>query len=238
MPTQDELNVLGIIPARGGSKGVVRKNVRLLAGKPLIGYAIDAALESRRLTSFVTSTDDAEIADVAKSCGSPVIMRPAHLAADDTPMTPVLESVVKAVEQDGERVDVIVLLQPTAPLRIAADVDGVVDLLISSRAETIISVYQVEDHHPSRMYTLRDDRLIPFVKGEPKNMLRQSLPAVYHRNGALYACWRSLVMDKQTLVGTDICPYIMPAERSANIDSEFDLEYLDFVLQRQAGVTA
>jgi len=243
LPTQNELNVLGIIPARGGSKGIARKNIRALAGNPLIAYAIDNAIESTRLTSFVTSTDDDEIAEIARSHGSPVIMRPSHLAADDTPMTPVLESVIEAVEQDAAgvegwpttaRVDAIVLLQPTAPLRTSADVDAVVDLLLTTDADTVVSVYQVDDHHPSRMYTLRDDRLVPFVDNEPKNMLRQSLPAVYHRNGAVYACRRSMIVEKQQLVGNDLIPYIMPADRSANVDSEVDLEYLEFIMQNRA----
>ena len=228
---------LGIIPARGGSKGVPRKNIRLLDGKPLIAYSIEAAAESKLLTRFVTSTDDDEIAATAAALGCPVIMRPPEFSADDTPMTPAVESVVNAAERDGDKIDIIVLLQPTAPLRTGADVDAAIELLISSGAENIVSVYEVDDHHPSRMYTKEGDRLVPLLTGEPKNMLRQSLPPVYHRNGALYLTWCDGFTARRNLVGKDICPYIMPADRSANIDSELDLAFLNFFMSRHTATT-
>jgi CMP-N-acetylneuraminic acid synthetase len=203
----------------------------LVAGKPLIWYAIAAAEASTRLSAFVTCTDDAEIATVAAACGSPVVRRPAHLAEDSTPMIGVIEYVLQVAAKEGTRPDIVVLLQPTAPQRTAEDIDVSITLLVNSGADSVVSVYQVDDHHPSRMYRLADDHLIPLEK-EPDSMLRQALSPVYHRNGAVYACWTSLIEEQKTLLGPRIRPYIMPGDRSANIDTELDLAFADFLLKR------
>lgn len=227
-------NVLGIIPARGGSKGVVRKNIRQVGGKPLIAYTIQAALASEHLTHFVTSTEDEEIATVAQSLGCCVVMRPLELAADTTPMLPVVDHALSVVEQSEGAQDYVVLLQPTAPLRTAQDVDAAITLLFKTGADSIVSVYQVEDHHPSRMYRLKKGRLVAY-EPEPAGRLRQELPPVYHRNGAIYACRRSLLQERRTLIGPDTRPYIMPRERSINIDDELDLSFADLLLSRERG---
>ncbi len=224
--------VLGIIPARGGSKGVARKNIRLIAGQPLIAYTIRAAKASRQLTHFVTSTDDAEIASVAKALGSPILIRPPALAADDTPMLPVIEHSLSVLEPVKGPQDHVIILQPTAPLRTGEDIDAVITLLITTGADSIISVYQMADKHPSRMYRLINDRLVPYAP-EPPGRLRQQLSPVYHRNGAIYACRCSLIKERGTLIGPDSRPYIMPRERSINIDDELDLAFADFLLRRE-----
>lgn len=221
---------LAIIPARGGSKGVRRKNLRLVAKCPLIGYTIEAAKGSKVLTYFITSTDDFEIAAVAKELGSPVLMRPAELGADDTPMLPVVEHALAALESEKGRYEYVVILQPTTPLRLPGDIDAPLTLLIESGADSVVSVYQVVDHHPARMYRLLEGRLVPY-EPEPPNRIRQGLPQVYHRNGAIYACRRSLIEEHGTLIGPDTRPYIMPRERSINIDDELDLAFADFLLR-------
>ena len=236
MPTENPARILGIIPARGGSKGVPRKNIRLVAGVPLLAYTIWAAQQSRKLTYFVTSTDDQEIAAVARQYGSPVILRPPELAADDTPMVPVVEHALTTVEQEEAPFDCIVVLQPTAPQRTGEDIDAALALLVETGADSVVSVYEVGDHHPARMYRLSEDgRLIPYAE-EPPHRLRQALPPVYHRNGAIYACRRSVLIEHRTLIGLNTQPYIMPRERSINIDDELDLAFADFVLrQSQVG---
>lgn len=224
--------MLGIIPARGGSKGVRRKNLRLVAGRPLIAYAIAAARESRMLTEFVVSTEDVEIATIVEQLGALVVRRPAELAAAATPILPVVQHVLAALEPERGRFDYLVVLQPTAPQRSASDIDAALALLMASGADSVVSVYQVADHHPARMYRLVDGRLVSY-ETEPGGRLRQTLPPVYHRNGAIYACRRDLVDTWATLIGPDARPYIMPRERSINIDDEFDLMLVDFLMRRQ-----
>jgi len=223
---------LAIIPARGGSKGVLRKNIRIVAGQPLIAYSIQAAQDSQTLTHCVISTEDDEIAGVARAFGAEVLPRPAELAGDKTPMLPVVRDVFSALEaQLGNRFEYGVLLQPTAPLRTAADIDAAVTLLCKTGADSVISVYRVYDHHPARMYRMENERLVP-LQDEPVGRLRQDLPAVYHRNGAIYAFRRKLIDEIEGLIGPDTRPYIMPEERSVNIDNEIDLLLADLLLQR------
>ena len=226
--------VLTIIPARGGSKGVPRKNVRLVGGKPLIAWSIEAAQASRLVGEFYVSTDDAEIASVARQCGAEVLPRSPELAGDRTPMVDVVKHVLAACEaRRGSAYDFILLLQPTAPMRTAADVDGALGVLMSGDADSVISVYRVEDAHPSRMYLLRGGELDPFSP-EPPGSLRQDLPDVYHRNGAIYACTRRLLVEDGKLWGQRMVPFIMPKQRSLNIDDSQDLAMADFLLGRAA----
>jgi CMP-N,N'-diacetyllegionaminic acid synthase len=224
--------VVGIIPARGGSKGVAGKNIRQVAGKPLIAYTIQAAQASRQLTHFFVSTEDTEIAKLAKALGSAVLMRPPELADDHTPMLHVAEHSLSVLEPAEGRQDYVVILQPTSPLRTAEDIDAAISLLIETGADSVVSVYRVSDHHPARMYRLVNDRLVPYAS-EPSGRLRQELPPVYHRNGAIYACHRSLIQEGRTLFGQDIRPYIMPRERSINIDDELDLAFADFLIRQK-----
>jgi CMP-N-acetylneuraminic acid synthetase len=225
-----QAKTLGIIPARGGSKGVLRKNIRLVGGRPLMAYAIEAAQNSRYLTDYLVSTDDNEIAAVARQEGARVLMRPPELAADDTPMIPV----VKHALAQGDY-EFVVILQPTAPLRTADDIDAALQILFETGADSVVSVYQVDDHHPARMYRLIDGQLIPYDT-EPTARLRQALPPVYHRNGAVYACQTRLVWEQETLLGPDLRPYIMPRARSVNIDDELDLAFADLLLSRRQQV--
>ena len=219
------MKVFALIPARGGSKGVVRKNVRLLGERPLIAHTIAAAQKSQTVTRFLTSTDDDEIAAVAQAYGSLVLRRPPELAADDTPMIPVI---LHALDYWEESPDYFVLLQPTTPQRTAADIDAAVQLLHETGADSVVSVYQVEDHHPTRMYVLENGRLHPYAT-EPTSRLRQALTAVYHRNGAIYACRPQLLRDHNTLIGPDTRPYLMPRARSLNIDDEMDFAFAEFL---------
>lgn len=224
---------LGIIPARGGSKGLPRKNIRHLAGKPLIAHTIEAARQSRRLTRFLVSTDDAEIRQVAESCGAPVLMRPPELAADSTPMLPVLQHVVATLKaSQGVQFDYVIILQPTSPLRNAADIDGALEALSQPDTDSVVSVYLTTHHHPSKLYKIQDGLLCPLAP-DPPVRLRQKLEPIYHRNGAIFAFQTRLMEEKGLILGSQLRPFIMPQERSVDIDDEFDLQYAEFLLGRR-----
>ncbi len=219
------MKTLGIIPARGGSKGVRRKNVRLIAGEPLIAYAIRAAQESRKLTNFLTTTDDDEIAELAGVYGSPLLCRPPELAQDDTPMAPVLiHALAHAEREAGERYDAIVLLQPTSPIRTGEGVDAVIMMLANDPAvDSIISVSPMNDVHPARMYRLDEESRMQSLWPEWEMAQRQELPAVYYRNGALYATRRSVLVEQKTVIGKRKKAYVIPSKFLLNIDDERDL---------------
>ena len=227
--------VLAIIPARGGSKGVPGKNIRLVAGKPLIKWAIESAQASELVTDFYVSTDDKDIADVAMACGAKVLMRPVSLAEDKTPMIPAVQHALLQAEEINGKYDTFILLQPTAPQRTGSDIDEALKLLEvagDGKADSIVSVYLVDDAHPSRMYTQDSGFLIKYAV-EPKGALRQDLEDVYHRNGAIYACNRDLLMDEGLLIGERCASYIMPKDRSGNIDDMLDLHVTDLMLRLQ-----
>jgi len=228
------MNILGVIPARGGSKSVPRKNIALVHGKPLIAYTIEAAQRSRLLTHFLVSSDDPEIIAVARKCGASVpFVRPAELATDVAPSLPVVQHAVGEMERmHGISFDYVVLLQPTTPLRLPEDIDAALEKLVATGADSVISVCDVGAYHPARMRQIVDDRLVELPIREPKEMARrQDLPQVFIRNGAIYAVKRDVVMLQNTMSG-DVCrPYIMPEERSVNVDSMLDLLLAEILLR-------
>lgn len=228
------MKVLGVIPARGGSKGVARKNLRELGGRPLLAWTAQAALSASRFSRVVLSTDDDEIAEVGRSLGLDVpFRRPSELATDAARAIPVIQHALGEVERlDSNTYEVAVLLQPTTPFRTAADLDGAIELLEASAADSVISVVAVGGHHPARMKYLEGDRLLdpPFCEAF-ENQPRQELREMYIRNGAIYAT-RSSVIRLGSFKGTDCRAWIMPPERSVNIDTELDFEYAQWLLSR------
>ncbi|HEY3344596.1 MAG TPA: acylneuraminate cytidylyltransferase family protein [Anaerolineaceae bacterium] len=226
--------ILALIPARGGSKGVPRKNIRPLAGRPLIAYTIDAALAVReRLHRVVVSTDDPEIATLAVAHGAEApFLRPADLAADRSPTLPVLQHALRFVEeQDGVQMDWVLLLQPTALFRAAADIHAALDLALAGSCDSVISVVQVFATHPILMKRIEAGRLLPFCIEEPEGTRRQDYrPEAYMRNGAIYLTRRDCLVEKNSIWGEVIRPYIMPEERSVNIDGELDFKLAEFLL--------
>ncbi len=224
------MKILAIIPARGGSKGVKRKNIRSVGGLPLISYSIKAARESKLLTNFIVSTEDIEIADISKKFEAEVILRPPEIAEDKTPMLDVIKHVFSVLEKSNQTFDAGMILQPTAPLRTAADVDESIRIFKNKDCESLVSVYQVSDCHPARMYRIENGLLSPLEKEAPAR-LRQDLPPVYHRNGAIYIFSKSL-LQRDKIISDHPLPYIMPREKSINIDDEIDLEFANFILSR------
>ena len=227
------MRVLGVIPARGGSKAVPRKNIRPLAGKPLIAYTIEAARAAARLARCVVSTDDDEIAAVAQALGGEApFLRPAELATDRAASLPVMHHALAAVEAlaGGACFDAVLMLQPTTPFRTAADIDGALELLERSGADSVISVVDVEGHHPARMKYLDGDRLVdpPFCEAR-ENQPRQELRPMFIRNGAIYATRRATLLAG-SFKGADCRAWVMPLARSVNIDTEHDFRYAEWLL--------
>ena len=227
------MRVLGVIPARAGSKGAPRKNLRPVAGQPLIAYAIEAALASRLLTAFVTTTEDEEIAAVARQCGSSVVRRPRELAQDETPVVPVLLHALEQAEQEaGAPYDAVILLQPTAPLRSGGDIDAVIGMFAEDpHVESIVSVCAAGDAHPARMYRRDAAGWLQPLWPEWESAQRQQLPEILRRNGAIYAVRRRVLVEQRTVMGQRKKAYVMPWEQLANVDDERDLLIADALMR-------
>jgi N-acylneuraminate cytidylyltransferase/CMP-N,N'-diacetyllegionaminic acid synthase len=217
------MRVLGLIPARGGSKGIPRKNIRPLAGRPLLAYTADAARQSRSLERVILSTEDDEIAAVGRSLGLEVpFRRPLELAADDTPgMAPVLHALAWLADVEGYRPDALVLLQPPSPLRRGWHIDEAVAMLARENADSVLSVC-APDYHPYWMKVMRDGRLVPFMPEGAYYHSRQALPPVFRTNGAIYVARVDRLIEHRTFELERTLPYPMAREESVNIDDEFD----------------
>jgi CMP-N,N'-diacetyllegionaminic acid synthase len=228
------MRVVGIITARGGSKGIPGKNVRLLCGRPLLHYTAEAAMGSRLLSRTILSTDDETIAEVGRQCGLDVpFMRPSELARDDTPTIPVLQHAVRNLEEAGDYFDAILTLQPTNPLRRPQDIDGAIELLEKTGADAVISFVEVGDKHPARMKFISEEgRVIdpPFAE-EFEGQPRQKLPKLYLREGSIYLTRRVTLMEQSSLKGRDCRAWIIPEERACNIDTPFDLFIAEQILK-------
>ena len=228
------LNILGIIPARAGSKGVSRKNIRMLCGKPLLQYTAEAALESTLLSRVILSTEDDEIAEVGRDCGLDVpFQRPVVLAQDDTPTLPVVQHAVRWLEERGESYDAICLLQPTNPLRRTEHIDACIELFEKRDADSVITVLTVPaEYNPYWVYFSDLGGLLRLCLGEADPLpRRQELPAAFHREGSVYVTRRDVVMEGNSLYGWRVLGYEMRGERCVNIDSEEDWEKAEALLQ-------
>ena len=228
---------LGLIPARGGSKRVPRKNLVTLAGKPLLAWTIDAALAAHRLGRLVLSTDDEEIAALGRRCGADLpFTRPPQLATDTATAHDVILHAVKTLAERGEQYDYVVVLQPTSPLRSHQDIDDAIALLLDKGADAVVSVCET-DHPPEWSNTLPDDlSMQDFIRPGMRNTRSQDLPTSYRLNGAIYiySCAR-LLRDEIQEMEQDTFAYIMPRLRSIDIDEEIDLEIAEALLQRHSG---
>lgn len=215
--------ILGIIPARGGSKGIPGKNIRILSGKPLLYYAAHAAQESGLVTRLILTTDSSEIAEVGRTLGVEVpFLRPAELAQDDTPMFPVIEHVVQFVESEGWVPEIILLLQPTAPLRQPEHIRKAVNVLKETGCDAVASVVEVPQHYaPDFVLKLEDGKLKPFLEGGIKTR-RQDVRPAYSRDGSIYAFWRDVFINKRSIYGDDCRPLLIPHAESCNLDTMDD----------------
>jgi len=219
------MRVLGIVPARGGSKGVPGKNIRILCGKPLLQYTAEAAQAARLLSRVILSTDSEEIAKVGESCDLEVpFLRPPELAEDETPMLPVVQHAVRWMENQGERFDAICLLQPTNPMRRAEHIDDCIRLLQKTEADAVMTILPVPaEHNPHWVYFPNESGLLNLSTGEAAPIpRRQELPVAYHREGSVYVTRRDVLMDKNSFYGERLAGYQIDAELSVNIDRPQD----------------
>lgn len=218
------MRVLGLIPARGGSKGIPRKNIRPLAGKPLIAWTIEAARQSRLLTRVILSTEDEEIAAVGRAWGVDVpFLRPVELAQDDTPTLPVVLHALKNCEKGGEIFDAVCLLQPTAPLRRPEWIDGCIERLASSDAEAVVTVCRIPDeYHPQWAIRKDTEGWLHFWSEGAIPPRRQELPPVFHREGSVYVTRRRVLVEEGSLYGKKLAGFEVAREETVNLDTEED----------------
>ncbi len=227
-------NILGLIPARGGSKGLPRKNIKPLLGKPLIAWTIEQALASRYLDRVVVSTDDKEIAEISKKYGADIpFMRPKELAEDDAKGIDVILHTIDWLKENDNRkqYDLIMLLQPTSPLRKSEDIDKAIELLFLKKAKAIVSVCEV-DHHPLWTNTLpKNGCMKGFIKPEIMNKNRQELPVYYRLNGVIYLSYSYYIKQCNSFLGKETFAYIMPRGRSIDIDDEVDFKSAEILMK-------
>ncbi|MAT39629.1 MAG: N-acylneuraminate cytidylyltransferase [Ectothiorhodospiraceae bacterium] len=230
-----EKKVLAVIPARGGSKSVPRKNIRPLGGVPLIAYTIATARNCDEIADVIVSTDDEEIADISRKHGAEVpFVRPNDLATDRALAVPTIQHAVIETERiKNTTYDYAVMLQPTTPFRLVEDLTKSLRELIETGSTGMISVVHVDNWHPMKMKVIQDDGLmIDYSKPPVENPPRQSLPPVYMVNGAFYATSRDVLVNQGSFQGPKCRGYIMPVERSVNIDNELDFMYAELMLEK------
>lgn len=230
------MRVVGIVPARGGSKGLPGKHLLSLGGRPLIAWTFDAALASRRLDRVVLSTDAPEVADLARVSGVDVpFMRPEALASDEAPMLDVLVHAVEALTAAGDAPDAVVLLQPTSPLRTAAHIDAAVTLLDRSGADAVVSVVEVPHRfNPVSVLRMEGDRVTPWSPG-PVLTRRQDKPRVFARNGpAVLAVRTPVLLGERSLYGRDTRAFPMSEAESVDIDTAWDMAVAELALARRS----
>jgi CMP-N-acetylneuraminic acid synthetase len=226
MNKNKEIRILGLTLARGGSKSVPRKNIKLIAGVPLIAHTISEALKSKLITRYIVSTDDEEIQQVAIQCGAEApFLRPSEFSSDNASSVSAMQHAVDWVEkQEGVKYDYIVELMCTNPLKTVEDIDASIEKLILTKADSVIAVHQLEDHHPARIKKIINDKITDFCVREIPESRRQDLtPDAYIRSGSIYALKRDYLMIEGKRYGSDNSrPYILPQERVVNIDTEID----------------
>ncbi len=224
-------SVLAIIPARGGSKGIPRKNIVPLQGKPLLAYTLEALHNVPFPVDHIVSTDDVEIQQVAQRYGGNVpYLRAASLATD---AANIVDVVVDILAHSVRTYEYLLLLQPTTPLRSSEDITTSLNLAFTEQAENVCSFTRVETYHPHYLYYLHGQQVNPVLPTAP-GMPRQKFPEVVWRNGAIYLIRQSVFQKLRRWVTPACIPYLMPPERSINIDTPTDLAMAEFFLQTYA----
>ncbi len=224
-------NTLAIIPARGGSKRLPRKNIKSLNGKPLIYYTIRESFKSRYISKIVVSTEDEDIARISSKYGAKVIKRPKELSKDDTPSIDVVLHALSTLEVQDFKPDIVVLLQPTSPLRNSQDIDNAIELFMKSDCESVISVCEAE-HSPYWSFKVENGYLKPIFGEEYLRKRRQDLPKAYMPNGAIYVSTPEVLYRYRSFYCQKMIPYIMSLERSIDIDNEIDFLLAELLMRK------
>ncbi len=221
------MKILAIIPARGGSKGVPRKNIKVLGNQPLIAYTIERAVQSKLLTEFVVSTEDAEIAEITKLCGAKVpFMRPLELAQDATPTIDVVKHVISEYEKKNIFFDAVLILQATCPFRTENEIDECIEIFMKQNTDSFISVKEVPDHfNPHWVFETNEKGTLKIATGEEKIIpRRQELPKGYLRDGSIYITKTSVIKEQNSLFGDSIAYRLNTNLKHINIDTMSDWE--------------
>lgn len=226
--------VLGVTLARGGSKGVPRKNIAMINDKPMLAYSIEEALKSDYISRYVVSSDDEEILEVAKAYGADPIRRPSHLAQDETPSwNAIHHALLQCEEQGGSEYDIIADIRCTNPLKTVEDIDGAISKLIKTGADSVVGVSECT--HPYLIKQLFKDRIIDFGGPEPESYTRQDYsPKAYIRNGSIYITRRAAFMEHIYIKASEETrPWVMPPEKSVNVNNELDMLLVSTLLRRR-----
>lgn len=234
-PAETTPRVLALVPARAGSKGIPGKNLRLLAGKPLLAHAVAAGRASGICSRILITTDDPEMARVACAHGAEApFLRPPELARDDTPMLPVLQHAVRFLEQQGWLADYVLLLQPTSPFRRPEDLRAGLAMLASHpEAASVVSVERVPAHlSPHYVMRIAEGRLEPFLEGNQRITRRQDAPPAYSRNGDFYLTRRRVLMEENSIYGDRCLAYVTAKPVSVNLDTLEDWAYAEWLAGR------
>jgi CMP-N-acetylneuraminic acid synthetase len=239
------MEILAIIPARGGSKGIPGKNIKDLNGKPLIAWTIDAAKNSKHITRTIVSTDDEEIAAVARAYGADVpFLRPAEISGDLATDVEFLTHALDTLkEKEGYVPDIVLRLPPTSPLRTAAHIDEGIEKLLSDESLDAVRPITEVSKHPYKFWKISDDETIlePFLPkeftgfDEPQNLPRQLFPKVYMHTGAMDIMRRYTVQEMKSTSGKRLGYFYMNADESVNIDTPMDFETAEILLKKRTG---
>lgn len=229
----DGKNVLAVIPARGGSKGIPGKNIKDFAGKPLIVHSIEAALQCALITKTVVSTDDDKIAAVATAHGAQVIKRPDELAADTSLVIDAIKHAILKVEEDGAGVDFVLLLEPTSPYRRQQDLESCVQALLDDRADSVATF--IDAHvSPNRLWRVTEDVVEPYIKGAVPWLPRQQQPKAYELTGQIYGISRAVLFEDEesiSLLSGRKFAVITPSETALDIDTELDFMVAEKIVE-------
>lgn len=231
----ESFRTLGIVPARGGSKRLPRKNLCLLGGKTLVARAIETALAARELDRVVMSSEDPEILEAARAYGSEIpLVRPDELSTDTALALEFVRHALAVLEPVEGRFDAVAILQPSSPLTRPEDIDATVRLLRESGAESSVTVSKIDQAiHPFKLKLLEGDKLLPYMEEENGRMAQHQMPALYSRNGSVYVTRRD-VLEAGRILGKDCRAHVMPREFSIDINDEIDFQFAEFLLERES----
>jgi CMP-N,N'-diacetyllegionaminic acid synthase len=228
------MRILATICARGGSKGVPNKNIRLLNGKPLIAYTIECAKKYTKFDRIIVSTDSPKIAEIAKQYGADVpFLRPKELATDTSPKIPVLQHAVRYLEQEeNDRYDLIVDLDPTSPLRTVEDIENCVNKMIEKNPNVVFSVTPAHKNPYFNMVEEKDGKVYLCKKLDAPITRRQDAPTVYAMNASIYVYKKDFLLNTDSVFSDNTMAVVMPEERSIDIDRPIDFEFVEFLMKR------
>ena len=223
---------MAIIPARGNSKRLLQKNIKIMAGKPLIAHTIIAAKKSKYINRTIVSTEDKEIAEISKKYGAEIFKRPGYLAADKVKVAKVVLHFLKILEEERYFPELVVLLQPTSPLRTADDIDEAIESFFKNDCEMVMSVGEVSSP-VYRSFKIEGKYLEPVLGHNYISARGQDLPKIYIANGAIYIATPQIIKKYQAIHALKILPYFMPEEKSIDIDDRIDFERAEKLMKNK-----